>query len=212
MGTPDNRGGLEADLQIVTAELNSYLMIGHGIPRRLPPLPEFIANLVYGPQQLNEQAQAAEVNAREHSIVDEMKMSTAKGFAFGASLSLEARFEFAIFYTELEAMFGFDVLVSEDSERICAETGATPGINNWYAMGQMYAGLRGEMGVFVDLFFIQGEFPIIELAAAVAMRGGLPNPTWIEGRAGLYYSILGGMVEGQCNFKVQDWGEVLCGG
>ncbi len=203
MGKPDNRGGLEANLQIVTARLDSYLMIGHGIPRRLPPLPEFIANLVYGPQQLNDQARAAEVNAREHSIVDEMQMSTAKGFAFGASLDIRARLDFAIFYLKLHAMFGFDVLVSEDMERICAESGVSPGINNWYAQGQMYAGLEGELGVGVDLFFIKGEFPIIELAAAVAMRGGLPNPTWIEGRAGLYYRILGGMVEGQCNFKVE---------
>ena len=35
------------------------------------------------------------------------------------------------------------------------------------------------------------------------MSGGLPNPEWFTGRAGLHYSVLNGLVEGQCNFKVE---------
>ncbi len=86
---------------------------------------------------------------------------------------------------------------------ICDETGLAPGINNWYATGQMYAGLFGEMGVKVDLWFIKGKFPFISLEAAIMMSGGLPNPEWFTGRAGLHYSVLNGLVEGQCNFKVE---------
>jgi hypothetical protein len=103
----------------------------------------------------------------------------------------------------LEAHFGFDILVNKDEDRVCFESGLAPGINDWYAMGQVYLGLRGEFGVFVDLFFIKGEFPIIELAAAISLEGGFPNPTWATGRAGLHYRILNGLVEGQCNFELQ---------
>ena len=111
--------------------------------------------------------------------------------------------DFAVFYATLRVILGFDINVTEDNNRICAETGLAPGINNWYATGQMYAGLLGEMGVKVDLWFIKGKFPFINLGAAIMMSGGLPNPEWFTGRAGLHYSVLDGLVEGQCNFKVE---------
>ena len=207
MGKPmpvTERGGLTIDLKVLQAELTSYLMVGHDIPTTLPPLPEKIRRLVYGPQQasIDGTTDAADVDSRELPGYAANNLRLGKGFAFGAHLDFETRLDFAIFYAKLGLAFGFDLNVTQDSSRVCYETGLTPGINDWYATGQMYAALEGELGVQVNLWFVKGEFPIINLAAAFAMRGGLPNPAWMEGRAGLSYRILGGMIKGHCNFKV----------
>ncbi len=200
----DKRGGLKVDLKVVTATLTTYLMVGHGIPTSLPPLPDKIRELVYGPQQQVEgKTSSSDINNREMAGHLSSQLNRGKGFAMGAHLYMGTEFDFAIFYASLELWFGFDLNISQDSLRVCYETGVAPGINDWYATGQMYAGIEGELGVQVNLWFIRGRFPIINLAAAFALKGGLPNPAWMEGRAGLRYNILGGLIKGQCNFKAQ---------
>ena len=94
--------------------------------------------------------------------VSQADYNSGRGFAFGTYFDMGAEMDFAIFYASLRVMLGFDINVTEDNNRICAETGLAPGINNWYATGQMYAGLLGEMGVKVDLWFIKGKFPFIQ--------------------------------------------------
>ncbi len=209
MGKPtpiEERGGLRIDLKLLRASLTSYLMVGHDIPTTLPPLPDKIRDLVYGGTQqsrVSGTTNAADVSSREMPGYAANNISLGKGFAFGAHLDFDATFDFAIFYARLALAFGFDLGITQDSSRVCLHSGESPGINDWYATGQLYAALEGELGVQVNLWFIKGRFPIINLAAAFAMRGGLPNPAWMKGRAGLRYRILGGRIKGHCNFKVQ---------
>lgn len=47
---------------------------------------------------------------------------------------------------------GFDFNLTKNSERKCVETGNVPGYNDWYGMGQLYAGISGEFGIHVDMF------------------------------------------------------------
>lgn len=199
------RGGVKVDLQLpIHITLSTYLMVGHGIPTSLPPLPDKIRELVYGPQQQVEgKTSSSDINGREMAGHLESQLNRGKGFAMGAHLELSTRLDFAIFYASLELWLGFDLNISQDSLRVCYETGEAPGINDWYGTGQFYAGMEGELGIQVNLWFVKGEFPIINLAAAFALQGGLPNPAWMEGRAGLRYRILGGLIKGHCNFKAQ---------
>jgi TANFOR domain-containing protein len=204
MGTLTDRAGLKLRLGPIQADLLSYLMVGYDIPTVLPPPPDEIRDLLYGSGggKLGTEGAVAAQLASQTRDASQSKYNSGRGFAFGVFFDLRSELDFAIFYASLRLMLGFDLNVTEDDKRVCAETGTAPGMNNWYATGQVYAGLWGEMGVKVDLWFISGRFPFISLAAAVMLKGGLPNPDWFSGRAGLHYSVLNGLVEGQCNFEV----------
>ncbi|MFZ6009909.1 MAG: hypothetical protein ACOYXT_06120 [Bacteroidota bacterium] len=202
MGTPEDRAGLIADVRVIRAELTTYLMVGHGIPITLPPLPARIQSVLGGDDLEGGGETSAQANSRTRNPSDETLYRSGQGFAFGTALALDANFDFAIFYASLGLDLGFDLNFSKTTQAICAETGAAPrGIDGWYIQGQVFAGLYGEMGVQVDLFFVKGRFPFIQLAAAAVLQGNFPDPTGFRGRAGLYYSVLGGMVEGRCNFQ-----------
>ncbi|HEY8402875.1 MAG TPA: hypothetical protein VIK89_16530, partial [Cytophagaceae bacterium] len=62
--------------------------------------------------------------------------------------------------------------------------------------------IQGEIGIKVDLPIVQGDFKIMELGAAVVLQAKLPNPTFLAGHVGGYYSIFNGKVKGNCNFKL----------
>lgn len=196
----DQRCGLLIDLSILRLEATSYIMVGHGIPADLPPLPPFIHDLLYaGSSQLDNPATAASVTrVRSNSA-----LQNGQGFAFGMSFDMANEFNFLMFYARLRLMLGFDVNISQNSSRVCAESGEAPGVNGWYAQGQAYAAIEGDIGIKVDLFFIKGKFSILNAAAALAMRAKLPNPNYFQGRAAFRYSILGGAISGHCNFNME---------
>lgn len=199
------RGGLTLNVyNILQAHVDSYLMVGYGIPAELPPLPREVAEMLYGPQQ-GRISGALDGGAASRQMIPGQSdnLDKGKGFAMGAHLDFRADMDFAIFYAILELWAGFDINISQNANRVCFETGLRPGINDWYATGQMYVALRGELGVQVNLWFIRGRFPIIELGAAVSLTGGVPKPVWMEGRAGLTYAILGGRIKGHCNFAIE---------
>ncbi len=204
IGTLAERAGLKLRLGPIQADLYSYLMVGHDIPTALPPPPDRIRDLLYGGgsgRLGTEGAMASQLSSRNRDA-DQSKYNSGRGFAFGVYFDYTSEMDFAIFYASLELLLGLDLNMTVDDKRVCAETGTAPGMNDWYATGQIYAGLWGEMGVKVDLWFISGKFPFINLAAGVLLQGGLPNPDWFSGRAALQYSVLDGLVEGRCNFEV----------
>ncbi len=193
------RGGIILDLPGIAIDARSYIMVGHGIPADLPPLPEEIRQILYAGAQLENQLSDAQVNKLRSTGT----MQNGQGFAFGVHFKSEFELNFLMFYAKMGIALGFDANISQNFSRICAESGNSPGINGWYAQGQAYAALSGEMGVKVDLFFIKGEFKFIELKAAIAMQAKLPNPNYFQGRAALQYNILNGMVHGRCNFNIE---------
>ena len=204
MGTLTDRGGLKLRLGPVSADLLTYLMVGYDIPSTLPPPPDKIRDLLYGSgagRLGTEGAMASALGSRNRDM-DQSKYNSARGFAMGVYFDYTSEMDFAIFYASLELMLGFDLNITKDEGRVCAETGTVPGMNNWYATGQIFAGLWGDMGVKVDLWFISGKFSFVNLAAGLMLKGGLPHPEWFTGRAGLHYSVLDGLVEGSCNFEI----------
>ncbi len=195
------RGGLLVDIPGLQLNANSYIMVGHGIPADLPPLPDDIRAI------LNESASAQLENQMTGSQVPRTRsggtMQNGQGFAFGAHIHTALELNFLMFYTKLTMALGFDVNISKNLTRMCAQSGVVPGIDGWYAQGQAYAALMGEMGIKVDLFFIKGQFKFIDLKAVIAMQAKLPNPNYFQGRAALSYDIMQGMIKGRCNFNVE---------
>lgn len=187
LGTPSRRWGIAVNVPIGDQELslltfNSYICVGSGMPA-MPDLPPFVR----------------EMTGSENFMVSEGSRASGKGYAYGASLQLSTpRIPFLIFYAQINAGIGFDVMLQKYEGLNCANTGGAPiGINGWYASGQAWAYLDADVG----LKFRGLQYSILRVSAAAALQVKLPNPFWAKGAFGGRYRILGGLVKGQCNFK-----------
>lgn len=132
-------------------------------------------------------------------------IANADGFATGAMLDINPpEMRFLIFYGSFRFLMGFDMnLLNYGTTARCASgSGASRalGMNGWYALGQFYARIEASIGLFVDLGFIQGQFEILGLRCCAALQGGLPNPSWYNGKIQASYNILGGLIQGNCRF------------
>lgn len=202
-GNPVARGGLLLDLDPVPASLdfNGYLMIGHNLPSTLPPPPDEVMALLNS-GGIGQGAQV-ERNLVNKSRTNMPIYTTGQGFAFGAGMNLDPpRLWNLIFYADLRLLVGFDVNVTHSTNRFCRESGQAPGSGGWYAQGQAYAGVWGDFGIYVDVFFFEGEINFLRANAALLLTAGLPNPEYFRGRATLNYSVLGGLIEGNHNFEL----------
>jgi hypothetical protein len=190
IGTPDDRCGIKIGVAGMYLQTTSYFMAGTELPGSPPPPDEVAQILGVDAQQLN-------------YMRDENALANAGGLAFGASLKFDTGdLAFLIFYAKFKAEIGFDVMLKDYGESRCSNTGDTVGINGWYANGQSYAYLQGELGVRVKLLFVNLKIPIISAGAAVLMQAKLPNPVWIRGYVGGYMNILGGLIKGRFRFKM----------
>src|SRR5690606_21105318 len=124
--TPDNRSGLK----ILGTVITSYLMVGHGIPVTLPPLPERIRAVLGGSggRLEGEGETAAQATSRTRTDGDKEAYESGEGFAFGTALALNVNLDFAIFYASLGLDLGFDLNFTKPEKNtvFCAETGAPP--------------------------------------------------------------------------------------
>lgn len=208
MGTPDLRGGIEVGPEgaaILTA--TSYIMVGnHGIPYTLPDPPvEIMAVLGLNDptRSLGTEAETAAEIAGTRSL-DMATLASGEGFAFGAGFEMNMDISLVVLYAKFDIMIGFDLLLSKVPEGLkCAKTGERPGDHGWYAQGQFYAGLWGELGVQLDLVFAQFRAPILEMSAAMLLQGNFPNPSGFRGDATVHFSVLNGAVTADANFHVE---------
>ena len=207
MGTPDRRGGLKVtigDMDLVT--FTTYLMIGYDIPTTIPPPSDAFMN-IYNVAS-GDFSGGGDVSSL---LAGQARPSLplGEGFALGAAFSVNLSANPIPFYFELDLAMGFDINLTHSESRTCAEYGHDPAVpqypgeDNWYAQGQFYAGIRGEFGLKVDLWFIKAEVPIFEAAAALVMQGGLPNPTWATGDGRISYSVLNGLFKGSYHFEAE---------
>lgn len=185
IGTPDTRLGLDF---LGMFKATTYFMVGTNIPG-MPAPPQNVSDILGG-MNLN-------------FMRDENALGNGSGFCFGASLDVNTgRKQFLVFYGQFAAGAGFDIMLKNYGNDVqCAGRGAL-GMNGWYASGQAYAYLQGEIGIHVDLVFIKEDIKILEIGAAAVLQAKLPNPTWLKGVVGGYYEILGGKIKGNCRFEV----------
>ncbi|GHV59150.1 hypothetical protein FACS1894182_12800 [Bacteroidia bacterium] len=122
--------------------------------------------------------------------------------AFGASLGFNTGdLTTGILYARFQAGAGFDVMVKDYQNAQCKGHSGTIGINGWYANGQAYAYLSGELGVKVNLGIVRTRCSIIKGGAAALLQAKLPNPTWFGGQMGVQFSVLNGLIAGSMKFK-----------
>jgi hypothetical protein len=189
IGSPTDPIGLKF---LSLFEAKSYFMVGHEIPTELPLNPQVADILRINPADLS-------------SNRDDGQLTTGKGIAFGASVRFNTGdLTFLIFYASFDFGAGFDImLVDMGSKSYCAGHNPPVGINGWYAKGQVYAYLKGEVGLKAKIFGKTRRFEILSLAVAAMLRAEAPNPTYILGVVGGRYKVFGGLIKGECKFKVE---------
>lgn len=185
VGSPDNPVGIEA---LGTIRLESYFMVGTNIPGSPPPPAE--VSRILGDIDLD-------------YMSDLNNLGTGRGIAFGARITMDTGdLTFLMFYARFQAGLGFDIMLKDYGSVRCAGQDEPLGINGWYANGQAFAYFSGKIGIKVKIFGKKKECEIIDLGMAAVMQSKMPNPFWMKGVVGGYYSVLGGLVKGDCKFEV----------
>ncbi len=217
MGKPqkedvDERGKLR--IHAIPSEskpiLAGYFMIGPGLSNKLPSMPEEIDQILSGeyPGYKNKTEEASNngnAAGLDKAIAEREKKQTlydvGKGVAFGLQFYYnmdETYYDFV--HVNFGATAGFDIAMVHNENTLC--DGSPIGINGWYATGQVYAGIWGSVDVHVDLWFVDEYINIFQASAALAVKGGGPNPTWVAGKGRLNYNVLDGLVKGSIGFAV----------
>lgn len=179
MGPGYIQSKLGNDQANVMSRKEFYLMMGDGIPSQLY-LPKDITDLM-------------SVNSKGNADADwvpdisgeERPPALGSGVAFGAMVKYGAEFwliENSDWKTGFGGfvMAGFDLNLTKSFDRSCGSY-SPPGHKGWYALGQIYAGGKGDI-------YVLGEH-VVELRAVALLQGGLPNPVWVDGRVSLSYDL-----------------------
>jgi hypothetical protein len=123
-----------------------------------------------------------------------------QGFAFGASVSIDTKDQcFLVVCGRLYLGAGFDIACNFDPTVVCSNTNKAPGIDGWYASGQLYAYAGGY--VAIDIGF--AKIKLVDLGAGVRCVVMAPNPTWVQGTLGGHFSAMGGMISRQFTFTFE---------
>lgn len=171
-------------LGILNLKLKGYFMAGNHIDASIPPPDPSIVHVgeLKGYRSLSYDANSG-------------------GAVFGASAGFDYDLRFAIFYFHAAGGIGFDLALLNGVT--CDKGQSAGGLNGWYASGQVYAGLEGAFGLYVDVFFCHDcQVEALYLRADVLMQGGFPNPAWINGIAHTHYRIFDGLIEGNASFNI----------
>ena len=191
MGTPTDPLGLKMSIGKASVQTGAYFMCGDRIPESVPP-PREVRSI------LGSELSSLDNNRNTNRI------SEGKGFAFGTNFKVNTgNIDFLMLYGNFAAGVGFDMMLKDyGNTSFCRNTNDYIGINGWYAEGQAYAYLQGELGVNVSLFSTERKIPILKGNAAVLLQAKGPNPYWMSGYTSGSYNILGGLVKGDYRFKV----------
>ena len=190
LGTPTNRLGVQLAVgNILAVKTGSYFMAGNRIPG-MPAPPQAVTDLLG--QDTGRLSLGRNLDA----------LSTGKGFAFGSELAVKTGdIQFLIMYANFNAGLGFDIMLKDYAQAQCRGRSGTIGMDGWYAQGQTYAYLQGELGVKVKLWFIRIRVPVIKGGAAALLQAGLPDPTFFKGYLGVNLNVLG-LIKGKARFKL----------
>lgn len=189
VGTPDDRVGISAGVGPIRAELTSYFMAGTKIPGSPPP-PEIVSDILGGIDL--------------DYMKDENALGMGKGVGFGSALAIDTGdLTFLMFYARFQAGLGFDIMLKNYGDDVRCKGRSEPlGVNGWYANGQAYAYFDGKVGIRVKVFGKRKKVEILSIGAAAVLQAKLPNPFWMRGVVGGRFSVLGGLVKGDCRFEV----------
>ncbi|MBL7815625.1 MAG: hypothetical protein JNL70_11460 [Saprospiraceae bacterium] len=171
--------------------VQTYFQTGNFQIDPMPAPPAFVANLA----GIGNKMQSA--TQRSGMTLDSNAISIIHGGRAGANIEKE----FLIFYGKLQLGLGYDMLLTQNP--IGCDAYPKPGIAGWYATGQAYAGILGEIGLNVEMFGTKARYTIAEVGAAALLQAGFVNPTWAEGDVGGQYNLFDGLISGSFHYEFE---------
>lgn len=132
------------------------------------------------------------------------------GVMIGASTSASLDLEFLVFYMKFKAELGFDLALITNASQ--CDNGDKPGMNGYYALGDLYAGGSFEFGLMIDIWFYTGKVSVAEIGFKATLDAGFPNPFVLDGWLEANYSLFDGLVSGNMHFhaKYSSAGDAGC--
>lgn len=155
---------------------NSYFMLGHDIPKTLPPLDE----------QITKEFNITQSGATMTDNTD--KFESGRGLAFGAKITVDLGPQKFI-YANVTLKGGTDALVLKGPNN-CG-TREVRGSGQTYLYMCLGAGVKPR----------KKKFCIVELAALALLEAEFPDPYYIAGRVDFKYKVLGGLFKGHAHAK-----------
>src|SRR5690606_13023558 len=139
VGTPSNPIGVRIGIKGLSIKTTSYFMAGHNLPA-FPSPPQQVVSVL-------QQSGLKYVND-----ISSKDLAGGRGLAFGAGINVNTGdLRFLIFYANFAAGIGFDVMLKDYGDAHCQGSTERIGVNGWYAHGQAYAYLQGELGVRIKI-------------------------------------------------------------
>ncbi|MEW7280887.1 hypothetical protein ABW636_20030 [Aquimarina sp. 2201CG1-2-11] len=190
IGTPTKRFGV-AGIPIgpFDASFDLYFMVGTILEPAALPKPEVI-------DILNLQGDELQFGRNFES-----QLAQGTGYAFGAYVEIGKSFDWGIIYASVRAGVGFDIMIRDFGDAHCKGRPGPIGMDGWYATGQLYAFLQGEIGAQIKIFGMRKRIPILKAGVAVLAQGQLPNPWFVKGYAGVKVRVMG-IITIQARLKV----------
>lgn len=180
---------------------NAYLCLGNELPGNgeLPPLPEKVV------EALGMKGADGKVDNSLKGKIEAARQQTMKGgpagdinggIMMGAAIGAEFGCNAVFCYANVEGMLGFDLILKQYADGVkCTDGRRAGGKNGFYATGQVYAMLKGELGLMLNLWIFEGKVPLVDMTLGALLQGGFPNPTWVYGRLRAKGSVLGGLIK-----------------
>lgn len=183
------------------AYANFYVCLGNELPGdgKLPDLPAEVSEALGGkgadgtkhPENMSKLEAA-----RQQVLNGGPKGSINGGVMIGAAIGAEFGCNAIFCYANVEGMLGFDAVLKQfDANAKCSDGSRMGGKNGFYATGQIYAMLKGEVGLMLDLWIFKGKVPLVDMTLGALLQGGVPNPTWAYGKVRAKGSILKGLIK-----------------
>jgi hypothetical protein len=183
VGRPSQMFGLQV---LSLASIQTYFMTG-----------TLIEDLPLPPMEVQEIFEGIDLRLMRDELSTKGGRGLAAGFHF--RIAFDSKDKLRPFYVKLAVGAGSDMMLRNYGDAQCEGRSGKVGINGWYASGQAYVFLDGRVGIRVK----GKSFEILSLGAAALLQATLPNPAWMRGMLGGRYSVLGGLIKGKFNLKME---------
>lgn len=186
LGEPNDPGGMRVSIiPGIDVEFTTYFNLGSKLP---------------DPAKLD--STLARFFEVPPSFTLDSKMAKGGGFMHGSKFKIGSdttKLWIFTFYANLTV--GYDLAMMK-YDAICKHSYDKPGINGWYATGQLYVYLAAHLGYKFKFLFKERKGTIAGIEAGVLLRAQLPNPVWAQGVVKASYNILG-IIKGSARFSVE---------
>lgn len=194
--------GSENDALYVYLGAKAYFAFGNDLGG-MPALPKEVQEFLLAKENVNDNrsnvVEAANTKGEMKVNDDGEPIGNPMTFSVLAGARLDGRLKVAVGPLSANATIiaGFDAALSKGLK--CNGQNIA-GLYGWYANTQIYAYANGNVSVSGKVFGSRFNVKLMDLTAGALLRGGLPEPTWGEGRLRVKGEVLGGLVKVDTDF------------